>query len=102
MNETTKKPTSAESILASIEDTATQIDKALGISKNPEFEQEDVARLIDAEDNEFVISNPKKGNMELQQDFRFISDLVVMIVCAAIGGVIFACFGQPVITGMFA
>mmetsp|Transcript_22266 Transcript_22266/g.48941 ORF Transcript_22266/g.48941 Transcript_22266/m.48941 type:complete len:661 (-) Transcript_22266:274-2256(-) len=98
-NETAKKPTSAESILASIEDTATQIDKALGISKNSEYEQEDVARLIDAEDNEFVISNPKKGNMELQQDFRFISDLVVMIVCAAIGGVIFASFGQPVITG---
>ena len=60
---------------------------------------QDVARLIDAEDNEYVISNPKKGSMELQQDLRFISDLVVLIVASAIGGLIFASLGQPVITG---
>mmetsp|Transcript_32180 Transcript_32180/g.61920 ORF Transcript_32180/g.61920 Transcript_32180/m.61920 type:complete len:722 (-) Transcript_32180:449-2614(-) len=94
-----RKKNDVESILASLEDTASQIDKAFGMSKSSESEPEDVARLIDAEDNEFVISNPKKGSMELQQDLQFISDLVVMIVCAAIGGVIFASMGQPVITG---
>ena len=28
--------------------------------------------------------------------FRFISDMVVVIVSATIGGIIFACLGQPV------
>eukprot|EP00854_Cymbomonas_tetramitiformis_P002538 gene2538-3288_t len=88
----------AEALFATLEDTSKNIDKALGVHQK-ESEPEDVARLIDAEDNEFVISNPKKGAMELQQDLRFISDLVVMIVFAAVGGVIFACLGQPVITG---
>ncbi|KAJ7544072.1 hypothetical protein O6H91_09G063500 [Diphasiastrum complanatum] len=60
---------------------------------------EDLPTLIDKKDNIFVISNPRTGYMVLQQDLRFISDLVVVIVSAAIGGIIFACLGQPVITG---
>ena len=67
---------SADHLLATLEDTATQIDRALGISRSPETEPEDVARLIDAEDNEFVISNPKNGAMELQQDLQVSGGLV--------------------------
>ncbi|GAQ91267.1 Predicted K+/H+-antiporter [Klebsormidium nitens] len=63
---------------------------------------EDVERLIDAEDNVFVISNPANGNMMLQQDLKFIADLVIVIVSAAVGGVLFALLGQPVITGYIA
>ncbi|EEH52527.1 monovalent Cation:Proton antiporter-2 family [Micromonas pusilla CCMP1545] len=62
-------------------------------------EEEDVERLVDAKDNEFVISNPKSGTMELQQDLRLIRDLVVVLVAAAIGAVAFTMMGQPLITG---
>ncbi|CAM6090821.1 unnamed protein product [Calypogeia fissa] len=60
---------------------------------------EELPTLIDKKDNIFVISNPRSGYMVLQQDLRFISDLVVVIVSAAVGGIIFAALGQPVITG---
>jgi hypothetical protein len=36
----------ADHLLATLEDTATQIDKALGMSRSPDTEPEDVARLI--------------------------------------------------------
>eukprot|EP01018_Ginkgo_biloba_P001538 Gb_19622 [translate_table: standard] len=45
------------------------------------------------------MSNPKSKYPVLQLDLRFISDLVVVIVSAAVGGITFALFGQPVITG---
>jgi Kef-type K+ transport system membrane component KefB len=45
------------------------------------------------------MSNPKSKYPVLQLDQRFISDLVVVIVSAAVGGIIFARLGQPVITG---
>jgi hypothetical protein len=40
--------------------------------------KEDVPRLIDSQDNEYVISNPGKGlnQMQLQQDLTLISDIV--------------------------
>uniref|UniRef100_A0A7I4E1K1 Cation/H+ exchanger transmembrane domain-containing protein n=1 Tax=Physcomitrium patens TaxID=3218 RepID=A0A7I4E1K1_PHYPA len=60
---------------------------------------EETPRLIDKKDNVFVISNPRESSMVLQQDVRFISDLVIVIVSAAGGGILFACLGQPVITG---
>ncbi|KAL2608855.1 hypothetical protein R1flu_027428 [Riccia fluitans] len=60
---------------------------------------EELPTLIDKKDNVFVMSNPRSGYMVLQQDVRFISDLVVVIVSAAVGGIIFAALGQPVITG---
>ena len=62
-------------------------------------EEEDVERLVDSSDNEFVISNPKSGTMELQQDLRLISDLVIILVSAAIGALVFTLMGQPLITG---
>lgn len=59
----------------------------------------DMATLIDRKDNVFVMSNRKSKYPVLQVDFRLISDLVVVIVSAAIGGIIFSCLGQPVIVG---
>ncbi|KAH9329537.1 hypothetical protein KI387_001645, partial [Taxus chinensis] len=60
---------------------------------------DDMPTLIDRKDNVFIMSNPKSKYPILQLDVRFISDLVVVIVSAAIGGIAFACLGQPVITG---
>ncbi|XP_038684402.1 K(+) efflux antiporter 5 isoform X2 [Tripterygium wilfordii] len=62
-------------------------------------DSEDMATLIDKKDNVFVMSNKKSKYPVLQVDFRLISDLVVVIVSAAIGGIIFSCLGQPVIVG---
>nr|GMC51597.1 K(+) efflux antiporter 5 [Ipomoea batatas]GMD97586.1 K(+) efflux antiporter 5 [Ipomoea batatas] len=60
---------------------------------------EDMTTLIDKKDNMFVMSNKKSKYPVLQVDLRLISDLVVVIVSAAIGGIIFSCLGQPVIVG---
>ena len=37
--------------------------------------------------------------MELQQDLRLISDLVIILVSAAVGSLAFTLMGQPLITG---
>ncbi|KAF7132554.1 hypothetical protein RHSIM_Rhsim09G0193900 [Rhododendron simsii] len=60
---------------------------------------DDMTTLIDKKDNVFVMSNKKSKYPVLQVDLRLISDLVVVIVSAAIGGIIFSCLGQPVIVG---
>ncbi|KAL8095955.1 K(+) efflux antiporter 5 isoform X2 [Apium graveolens] len=60
---------------------------------------EDMDTIIDSKDNTFVMSNKKSKYPVLQVDLRLISDLVVVIVSAAIGGIIFSCLGQPVIVG---
>ncbi|KAK3040122.1 hypothetical protein RJ639_027848, partial [Escallonia herrerae] len=60
---------------------------------------DDVTTLIDKKDNVFVMSNKKSKYPVLQVDLRLISDLVVVIVSAAIGGIVFSCLGQPVIVG---
>ncbi|XP_021730202.1 K(+) efflux antiporter 5-like isoform X3 [Chenopodium quinoa] len=62
-------------------------------------ESDDMATLIDKKDNVFVMSNKKSKYPILQVDFRLISDLVILIVSAAVGGIIFSCLGQPVIVG---
>ena len=84
-----------ESLLERIGSTAKDIDRALG----GKDDDEDVERLVDSSDNEFVISNPKSGTMELQQDLRLISDLVIILVSAAVGALAFTLMGQPLITG---
>lgn len=61
--------------------------------------EDDMPTLIDRKDNVFIMSNPKSKYPILKLDVRFIFDLVVVIVSAAIGGIVFACLGQPVITG---
>ncbi|KAL7229604.1 hypothetical protein ACSBR2_008165 [Camellia fascicularis] len=60
---------------------------------------DDMTTLIDKKDNVFVMSNKKSKYPILQVDLRLISDLVVVIVSAAIAGIIFSCLGQPVIVG---
>ncbi|MQM02773.1 hypothetical protein Taro_035547, partial [Colocasia esculenta] len=60
---------------------------------------EDRTTLIDKEDNVFVMSNRKSKYPKLQLDLRLISDLVVVIVSATIGGITVSCLGQPVIVG---
>ncbi|XP_078440670.1 K(+) efflux antiporter 5-like [Wolffia australiana] len=60
---------------------------------------EDGTTLIDKEDNVFVMSNRKSKYPVLQVDLRFISDLVLVIVSATTGGIVFSCIGQPVIVG---
>ncbi|EPS66498.1 hypothetical protein M569_08275, partial [Genlisea aurea] len=62
-------------------------------------DSDDMATLIDQKDNTFVMSNKKSKYPVLQVDFRLISDLVVLVVSAAMGGIIFSCLGQPVIVG---
>ncbi|CAI8593559.1 unnamed protein product [Vicia faba] len=62
-------------------------------------DSDDVTTLIDKKDNVFVMSNKKSKYPVLQVDLRLISDLVVIIVSAAIGGIVFSCLGQPVIVG---
>jgi len=85
-----------ESLLGRFGTTAMSIDRAISGAKD---DDEDVERLVDSSDNEFVISNPKSGTMELQQDLRLISDLVIIFVCAALGALAFTLMGQPLITG---
>lgn len=62
-------------------------------------DSDDTTTLIDKKDNVFVMSNKKSKYPTLQVDLRLISDLVVLIVSAAVGGIIFSCLGQPVIVG---
>ncbi|XP_022724976.1 K(+) efflux antiporter 5-like isoform X6 [Durio zibethinus] len=64
-------------------------------------DSDETTALIDkkVDHNVFVISNKKSKYPVLQVDLRLISDLVVVIVSAAIGGIIFSCLGQPVIVG---
>ncbi|XP_024200155.1 K(+) efflux antiporter 5 isoform X1 [Rosa chinensis] len=62
-------------------------------------DSEETTTLIDKKDNVFVMSNKKSKYPVLQVDLRLISDLVVIIVSAAIGGIVFSCLGQPVIVG---
>ncbi|KAL8217964.1 hypothetical protein R6Q57_021337 [Mikania cordata] len=62
-------------------------------------EDDGTQTLIDRQDNVFVISNKKSKYPMLQVDVRLISDLVIIIVSAAIGGIICSCLGQPVIVG---
>lgn len=60
---------------------------------------DDMTTLIDRKDNVFVMSNRKSKYPVLQVDLRLISDLVVVIVSATVGGIIFSFLGQPVIVG---
>ncbi|XP_010555631.1 PREDICTED: K(+) efflux antiporter 5 [Tarenaya hassleriana] len=62
-------------------------------------DSDDMTTLIDKKNNVFVMSNKKSKYPVLQVDVRLISDLVVIIVFAAIGGIVFSCLGQPVIVG---
>eukprot|EP00210_Caulerpa_lentillifera_P001243 g1199.t1 len=62
--------------------------------------ESDVDRMIDSHDNEFVLSKPKQL-AAVTLDPVFIQDLTILYTSAAIMGLIFECFGQPVINGYF-
>jgi Kef-type K+ transport system membrane component KefB len=85
-----------DSLIGQLKDVSRGIDRVIRTGKT---DAEDVERLVDSSDNEFVISNPKSGTMELQQDLQLIRDLVILFFSAAIGSTIFCLLGQPVITG---
>ena len=85
-----------DSFIHQLRDVSRGIDKVMRTGKG---DAEDVERLVDSSDNEFVISNPKSGTMELQQDLRLIQDLVILFCSAAFGSTLFCLLGQPVITG---
>ena len=87
--------TKDETLLKQLAGVKRDIDRALGGKEV----NDDVERLVDSADNEFVISNPKSGTMELQQDLRLINDLVIMLSSAALGGILFTLLKQPLMTG---
>ncbi|KAF9620402.1 hypothetical protein IFM89_011775, partial [Coptis chinensis] len=64
-------------------------------------DSDDTTTLIDKKDNVFVMSNKKSKYPKAPSRFkvRLISDLVVVIVFATIGGITFSFVGQPVIVG---
>lgn len=83
-------------LLNQLAEVKRDLDRALVTGKEG---TDDVDRLVDSADNEFVISNPKRGTMELQQDLRLINDLVIMLCSAAVSGAAFGLLNQPLITG---
>eukprot|EP00271_Cylindrocystis_brebissonii_P007961 TRINITY_DN2193_c0_g2_i1.p1 TRINITY_DN2193_c0_g2~~TRINITY_DN2193_c0_g2_i1.p1 ORF type:complete len:1175 (-),score=225.62 TRINITY_DN2193_c0_g2_i1:1418-4942(-) len=71
--------------------------------KKEERAMDQLPRLIDSNDNEYVISNPGKGSkMQLQEDLTLISDIVKVIVAAALGALVCGLLGQPLILGYLA
>tara|TARA_Y100001954_G_scaffold239288_1_gene312722 strand:- start:16435 stop:18321 length:1887 start_codon:yes stop_codon:yes gene_type:complete len=83
-------------LLNQLAEVKRDLDRALATGKES---TDDVDRLVDSADNEFVMSNPKRGTMELQQDLRLINDLVIMLCSAAVSGAVFGLLNQPLITG---
>jgi len=74
---------------------------ALDQDRDEENGDDNVARLIDSHDNEYILTKPRSGTaqMELKEDFALISDLVQLIVAAALGGLLFGLLRLPVILG---
>jgi len=60
----------------------------------------DVDRIIDTNNNEFVLSSPKgAGSMALRLDPLLIRDLTVLLGAAALAGAVCEALNQPVING---
>ncbi|WIA16636.1 hypothetical protein OEZ85_013299 [Tetradesmus obliquus] len=58
-----------------------------------------VDRIIDSQDNEFVLSSPKEGVATLTLDPQLIQDLTFLFASAAVMGMLFEGIKQPVING---
>eukprot|EP00240_Pyramimonas_obovata_P006809 CAMPEP_0118959656 /NCGR_PEP_ID=MMETSP1169-20130426/63245_1 /TAXON_ID=36882 /ORGANISM="Pyramimonas obovata, Strain CCMP722" /LENGTH=149 /DNA_ID=CAMNT_0006907795 /DNA_START=652 /DNA_END=1098 /DNA_ORIENTATION=- len=87
---------------AVLETVARVKDEDKEANRRDKGDKEDtVARLIDSHDNEYILTKPHKGisQMELREDFVLISDLVKVIVAAAIGGLLAGLLKQPVMLG---
>ncbi|GIL84773.1 hypothetical protein Vretimale_14445 [Volvox reticuliferus] len=59
----------------------------------------DVDRIIDSQDNEFVLSKPNESVASLTLDQQLIRDISVLLVAAAVFGMLFEAVRQPVING---
>ncbi|KAK9819825.1 hypothetical protein WJX72_002802 [[Myrmecia] bisecta] len=63
--------------------------------------EKDVDRIIDAQDNEYVLSAPKDGALGLTLDPQLIRDLTVLITSSTLAGMALEAVKQPVINGYF-
>ncbi|GFR52321.1 hypothetical protein Agub_g14858, partial [Astrephomene gubernaculifera] len=59
----------------------------------------EVDRIIDSQDNEFVLSKPSESVASLTLDQQLIMDIAVLLVAAALFGSLFEAVRQPVING---
>ncbi|CAL8461875.1 g1406 [Coccomyxa elongata] len=63
--------------------------------------EKEVDRIIDSQDNEYVLSRPKDGAMGLTLDPQLIRDLTVLITSSTLGGMLLEALRQPIINGYF-
>ena len=61
----------------------------------------DVDRIIDSQDNEYVLSRPKDAGAGLMLDPQLVRDLTVVMAAATAGGAALESAGQPQISGYF-
>lgn len=59
----------------------------------------EVDRIIDAQDNEYVLSKPKEGTVGLILDPQLIRDLTALITASTVMGMLLEAIKQPVING---
>ncbi|KAL3132500.1 hypothetical protein ABBQ32_009046 [Trebouxia sp. C0010 RCD-2024] len=63
--------------------------------------EKEVDRIIDSQDNEYVLSKPKSSSLGLTLDPQLIRDLTVLITSSTIAGMALEAVKQPVINGYF-
>ncbi|DBA96469.1 hypothetical protein WJX77_004607 [Trebouxia sp. C0004] len=74
--------------------------KAKGKKVDSHAEKE-VDRIIDSQDNEYVLSKPKSSSLGLTLDPQLIRDLTVLITSSTVAGMALEAVKQPVINGYF-
>ncbi|DBA65688.1 TPA: hypothetical protein ACH3X2_002741 [Trebouxia sp. C0005] len=74
--------------------------KAKGKKVDSHAEKE-VDRIIDSQDNEYVLSKPKSSSLGLTLDPQLIRDLTVLITSSTVAGMTLEAVKQPVINGYF-
>lgn len=63
--------------------------------------EQEVDRIIDSQDNVYVLSRPKDSSVGLTLDPQLIRDLTVLITSSTVGGMLLEALRQPVINGFF-
>lgn len=61
--------------------------------------ESEIDRIIDAQDNEYILSKPKDGTMGLTLDPQLIRDLTALITSSTAMGMLLEALKQPVING---
>ena len=61
----------------------------------------EVDRIIDSQDNEYVLSSPKDASAGLTLDPQLVRDLTAVLAAATVGGASLEAAGQPQISGYF-